>query len=90
MRTLLQTWRDRRDDRRARRRRDELGRRRWLVSWQSRRDGWWVARVSCPQDPETVERAGATRLDAIESAERALADRLAATPDDNPSSNILP
>ncbi|HWE38565.1 MAG TPA: hypothetical protein VG406_18485 [Isosphaeraceae bacterium] len=86
MRSLWNSWLDRRDDRRARRRRQVLGRRRWLVSWRPRRDGWWVARVSCPSDPETIERAGASRIEAIDHAERALAARLAAPPiDDDPT-----
>jgi hypothetical protein len=77
MRSLWKSWLDRRDNRRARRRRQALGRRRWLVSWYPRRDGWWVARISGPDDPETVERAGASRIDAIDRAERALTARLA-------------
>jgi hypothetical protein len=60
------------DERRARRLREELGRRRWLVSWQRDPDGRWRARLSGPETPRTVERTARTRSRAIERAARAM------------------
>jgi hypothetical protein len=63
---------DRRDDRRAREIRAELGPRGVLVSWHrvdlphARRR--WLARVSCRDWPETVEQAGFSRCRAILAA----------------------
>jgi hypothetical protein len=71
---------DRRDERRALRLRDSLGRRRWLVSWRREvdddGDGCWCARVSCPALVDTLERTGKTRTEAIERAARVLTLRL--------------
>jgi hypothetical protein len=64
--------RDWRDDRRARRLRGDFGRTHRLVSWRADGPGRWLARVSCPGWPEPVERAGASRLEAIGRADRAL------------------
>jgi hypothetical protein len=66
---LVRDWRD---DRRARRLRLDYGRRHWLVSWRADGPDRFVARLSCPGWPETVERAGTSRLDAIRRADRAL------------------
>jgi hypothetical protein len=60
------------DERRARRLRFQLGRRRWLVSWQRRSDGRWLARLSCPSLVFTLERSGKTRTAAIAHAMRTL------------------
>jgi hypothetical protein len=68
------TLRDRWDDLRAIRRRADLARRRWLVSWHRRGDGSWLARVSSPDLPVTIERASSTRCRAIDRAARYLAD----------------
>ncbi len=74
------TLRDRIDERRAIRRRDRFGRRRWLLSW-GRADapdsgatgrGPWLARLSCPELPLTVERRGRSLRQAIGRAEAAL------------------
>jgi hypothetical protein len=73
LREFCLTLQDRWDIRRAVSRRDRLGRRRWLVNWQRRPDGWWLARVSCPRVPITIERAGPTRCQAIRRAAEALA-----------------
>ncbi len=73
MQTMLKTLRDDHDERWARLMRDEFGRRRWLLSWQRDDAGeGWVARLSCPQLPETVERQGRSRCHAIGRANRAL------------------
>ena len=60
------------DEERARRLRDELGQRRWIVSWDAAADGPWLARVSGPGHPETIERTGLTRVHAIDLAAEAL------------------
>jgi hypothetical protein len=59
---------DRVDEHRARRLRFQLGRRRWLVSWQRQDDGRWLARLSCPSLVFTLERSGKTRTAAIAHA----------------------
>jgi len=84
MQTMLKTLRDDHDERWARLMRDEFGRRKWLLSWH--RDevaDAWLARLSCPQLPETVERHGRSRCHAIGRANRALSAmlQLAAGPD---------
>ncbi len=66
--------RDRWDDQWAKRRRADLAHRRWLVSWQRRDDGQWLARVSSPDLPVTIERARSTRCRAIEAAVKYLAE----------------
>lgn len=63
---------DGRDQRRAQLLRLELGARLWLVSWSRRRDGRWLARVSCPQFDATFERSGWSRCEAIRRAEGAI------------------
>lgn len=65
---------NRRDEEHARFRRAVLGRRQWLVSWEERGDGRWLARVSCPQLPMTIERSGNTRCEAIRFATEFLED----------------
>jgi hypothetical protein len=70
--TFLGRLLDRRDERLARQRRGELGHCRKLVSWQRLSDRRWRARLSCEEWPETIERAGRTRCEAIERAEHAL------------------
>jgi hypothetical protein len=84
---LLGPWFDRRDEARARRLRVELGRCRWLVSWSRLDGGWWMARLSCPEVPPTIERIGSSRCRAIGRARTALGrlvvadDGAAARPD---------
>jgi hypothetical protein len=70
--TVLGWLFDRRDERLARRRRDELGHAAKLVSWQRLPDRRWRARLSCSDWPDTIERAGRTRCEAIERADNAL------------------
>ncbi len=72
-RTLLELLRGCRDERHARALRDAFGRRRWLLSWHPDLGGCWCARLSCPEWPETVERHGPTRREAIDRAAEALA-----------------
>jgi hypothetical protein len=81
---LLDAW----DDREARLLRAELGGHRWLVSWTRRDDGRWLARVSCPSLPTTVERDGRSRCRAIRRAEAALHRLLG--PDDEPTPGDYP
>ncbi|MDB5349621.1 MAG: hypothetical protein JWN86_868 [Planctomycetota bacterium] len=83
MRTRLRTFFDRRDDRRARALRDQLGLCGVLVSWHridaAHPDGTgrgWLARVSCRVWPETIERPGPNRCRAIRHAAEVL-ERLA-------------
>jgi hypothetical protein len=70
--TLMTSLLDEIDDERARRLRTDLGGRRWIVSWARTDDGTWLARVSGPGHPETIERNGLTRVHAIELAVDAL------------------
>jgi hypothetical protein len=72
LRTPVEWIADRMDERRARRLRFQLGRRRWLVSWQRQSDGRWLARLSCPSLVFTLERTGTTRTAAIARALRTL------------------
>ena len=61
------------DERWARWMREEFGRKRWLLSWHRLGDGrGWLARLSCPEHPETVEVEGQSRCHAIGRAHRAL------------------
>jgi hypothetical protein len=66
---------DRFDEAAARRLRRRLGRDGQLVSWQRRpgHGGDWVARLSGPALPLTVERRGRTRRQAIRRAGQAWA-----------------
>jgi hypothetical protein len=57
------------DERHARRRLADFGKRRWLVSWYRGVEGGWRARLSCPSLPYTIERAGKSRSEAIQRAE---------------------
>jgi hypothetical protein len=61
---------ERLDEARARRLRRDFGRRGRLLSWRREADGSWRARLSCPDLPRTVERAGRTRSEAIDRADR--------------------
>lgn len=70
--TLIGRLLDRRDEHLAQRRRAELGSLSKLVSWQRLPDRRWRARVSSPDWPETIERAGRSRCEAIERADEAL------------------
>ncbi|HEU5117089.1 MAG TPA: hypothetical protein VFT74_10525 [Isosphaeraceae bacterium] len=66
---------DRIDDFRARRMRAALGARRWLLSWSQDLAATrysWLARVSCPELPLTIERRGRSRIGASVRAQRAL------------------
>lgn len=65
----LQNWRD---DRRARRLRWDYGHRGWLVSWRCVGGERWLARLSCPERPETIEGDGRTRIEAIRHADAGL------------------
>ena len=56
--------------------RQEYGRVGWLVSWYPQEDEFWLARLSCPNYPETVEALGQSRCLAIDSATRHLLDLL--------------
>jgi hypothetical protein len=86
------------DERRARRRREAFGRRRWLLSWHRDPDGRWRARLSGPEAPRTVERTSGTRVGAIARAaqamERLLAFRAARSsdrpPDPTPQNRTRP
>jgi hypothetical protein len=72
MDTALQSMIDEYDERFARRRRQRYGLRGWLVSWYRQPGGRWLARLSCPDQPDTVERLGRTRCEAINRADAAL------------------
>jgi hypothetical protein len=65
---LMNSLLDEVDEERARRVRHQLGQRRWLVSWSQIDGGKWLARLSGPGRPETIERSGRTRVHAIELA----------------------
>ena len=56
---------DRLDEYFATKRRQSLGRRRWLLSWTPTDDGRWLARLSAPGVARTIERAADTRNAAI-------------------------
>lgn len=71
-RRFLDALRDELDGELARRYRRALGKRRWLVSWAEEADGLWLARLSGPEYPDTVERTGRSRAEAIATAARAL------------------
>lgn len=73
---LWPTSHDRHDEAEAVRVREDLGRRGRLVSWRRRRDGRWLARVSDPEFPGTIERSGRTRCEAIRLAASYLAGLL--------------
>lgn len=64
------------DEERARRLRREFGQRRWILSWMPTENARWMARVSGPGHPDTVERTGRTRAEAIVAASRFLEARL--------------
>lgn len=64
-----------RDEQKAREMRERLGRgSRWLVSWEACGKNRWLARVSCPDHPETIERVGTSRIAAIWQAVKDLVD----------------
>lgn len=68
-------WRavlDRRDERAAQRLRRQYGQHGWLLSWAPFPNGRWLARLSRPEWPETVERTGGSRIEAIQRADHAL------------------
>ncbi len=56
--------------------RTEYGRVKWLLSWYPQEDDFWLARLSCPNYPETVEALGQSRCLAIDSATRHMLDML--------------
>ncbi len=71
--------RDEHDERWARWMRDEFGRKQWLLSWYRLDDAQgWLARLSCPELPDTLEADGRTRCLAIGRAHRALEAQLIA------------
>jgi len=78
---------DRLDEGRARRIRERYGRRGMLLSWQRDASERWLARLSSPEHPRTIELSGPTRIGAIARASRSLARRLAPDRelDDSPS-----
>ena len=88
--TPIRTSRDEHDEQWARWMREELGRKRWLLSWHALDDASWLARLSSPDWPETVEMIGLSRCHAIGQAHRALelilasANRLARRDQDTP------
>ena len=61
------------DDRLARHRRHDFGRRSWLLSWSREPEGTWRARLSGPDLERTIERSARTRSWAIFRSARALA-----------------
>jgi hypothetical protein len=67
------------DEERAKHLRTAFGRLRWILSWHWADSGAWNARLSAPGHPETLEREGRTRLDAIERAEIAMRQALELT-----------
>lgn len=67
---------DRFDERRACGRRERLGRRWWLLSWQREGRGLWMARLSGPEVMDTIERSGLTRCAAITRSTRAMKQNL--------------
>ncbi len=77
MRSPFREYLDRRDQKKARALQARLGPSGWLVSWH-RVDGPeirgepWLARVSCPEWPRTVERHGSCRARAVHEALAAL------------------
>jgi hypothetical protein len=71
-RRFLDALRDELDAEVARRYRKSLGKKFWIVSWAESGDGLWLARLSGPEYPDTVERTGRSRSEAIASAARAL------------------
>ena len=56
------------DEDRAIKLRVDLGKKRWLLSWEPRDDGAWLARISPPGPSRTIVRHGRTRVEAIERA----------------------
>lgn len=60
------------DERMARRKRRKFGRKGWLLSWSTDPEGRWLARLSGPRFPRTVERTAKSRLQAIGRSARAL------------------
>ncbi len=79
MTSLIELLGDRRDERRARQLRNRFGRQRRLLSWQRLGPERWLARLSGPEHPETIEALGSTRLEAIAAAELVLGDARVAT-----------
>src|SRR5690349_1746716 len=75
---------DRRDEGRARALRADLGLRGKIVSWhrdeEPRGPSRWIARVSCPDWPDTVEGRGLSRCRAIRAADEALTGAVAFGP----------
>jgi hypothetical protein len=71
-----QSLADRLDDRWACRQRTIYGRHGWLVSWMPSTAPLWLARLSCPESPDTAEGLGRTRREAIVAADRALRARI--------------
>jgi hypothetical protein len=76
---LMDNLLDEIDEERAKHLRIAFGQKRWLLSWSRADSGLWAARLSAPDHPETVEREGRTRLDAIERAEITLRQALELT-----------
>ena len=72
---LMDSLLDEIDEERAKRLRHEFGQRRWVLSW-IRADDAWMARLSAPGVPETIERTGRTRIEAIERTAVALREAL--------------
>jgi hypothetical protein len=58
------------DEQRAKKLRHEFGQRLWILSWHPSEQGTWLARLSGPGCPETIERTGRTRAEAISGALR--------------------
>lgn len=83
---------DQLDESRARGLRQELGRKRWVVSWYRGGDRLWHARISGPGLKHTLVRGGPTRFHAIVRASAAmrrilwLRARIGPNPDRDPDS----
>jgi hypothetical protein len=58
------------DEARAKKLRHEFGQRLWILSWYPSDKHSWLARLSGPGCPETIEQTGRTRSEAISEALR--------------------
>ena len=63
------------DEDRAKGLREVYGLSRWVLSWMVE-GGAWMARISGPGYPDTIERTGRTRVAAIKKAAAALKEVL--------------
>ena len=56
------------DEARAKKLRHEFGQKLWILSWYPSDKNSWLARLSGPGCPETIEQTGRTRSEAIADA----------------------